>query len=254
MGSVFIQSVDRAFRILEYISANSSAGISEISRALDLNKSTTFGLVKTLETLGYVLKSESDDKYLISYKLYSLSKQSIDTLPIIDIVKSYLVELNNKYGETIHLVASTDNSVIYIDKIDSTQSISVSTKIGQELPLHSTGVGKAILSLRSNEQVKIYADTYGLETFTRNTITNKFDLIEEIENVKKNGYSIDNEEIQEGLYCIAIPLQTSTDDYALSISMPKFRINDDLKNKIIEDLLNIKEKILKIYTKKLDIY
>ncbi|WP_099203223.1 IclR family transcriptional regulator [Miniphocaeibacter massiliensis] len=247
MGSVFIQSVDRAFKILEYISAKNSAGISEISRDLDINKSTVFGLIKTLESLGYIVKSKRDSKYLLSYKFYSLSSRSAHSMPILDVIKPYLEKLSKKYGETVHLVVGTDNSVVYIDKLDGTQSISVFTKIGAKMPLHCTGVGKAILSLRDNIQVMEYADFFGLETFTKNTITNKFKLIEEIEKIRKQGYSLDDEEAQYDLFCIAIAFKTEKEEYSISISVPKFRINEKLKKSIIEDLLEIKDSMSKYY-------
>ncbi len=246
MGNVFVQSVDRAFRILEYISSKNGAGVSEISRELDINKSTVFGLIKTLETLGYLTQSSKGSKYLLSYKFYSLSSKSVNSLPVIDAIKPYLLELNNKYKETVHLVIGTEGSIIYIDKLDGTQSISVFTKIGSELPLHCTGVGKAILALRENEQVNKYIDSYGLKTYTKNTITNKYKLLDEIYDIREKGYSIDNEETQNDLYCIAVGFKTEKEEYALSISIPKFRIDKDLEKKIIDDLLIIKKKLKKI--------
>ncbi|QQK07594.1 IclR family transcriptional regulator [Miniphocaeibacter halophilus] len=245
MGSVFIQSVDRAFKILEYISKNNSAGISEMSRNLDINKSTVFGLVKTLEKLGYVAQNNTDDKYMLTYKFYILSSRFVDNLPIINIAKPYLKMLNNKYGETIHLVVSTEDSAIYIDKFSGLKSITVSTNVGDKRPLHCTGVGKAILSLRTDEEILEYADKFGLEAFTKNTITNKFKLIEEAEKIRERGYSIDDEETQYDLYCIATSIELDETEYAISVSMPKFRVNDEIKKNIIKDLLNIKDKIIK---------
>ncbi|MDL2311223.1 IclR family transcriptional regulator C-terminal domain-containing protein, partial [Peptostreptococcaceae bacterium OttesenSCG-928-C18] len=78
---------------------------------------------------------------------------------------------------------------MYIDKLDGLQSISVFTKIGKKMSLHCTGVGKSILALRDNKQVAEYADSFGLETHTKNTITNKFQLIEEIEKIREQNYS-----------------------------------------------------------------
>lgn len=243
MGSTFIQSVDRAFKIIEYISDNSSAGVSELARNLDINKSTVFGLIKTLEQLGYVKKNDVDDKYFMSYKFYSLVDSSIHNVSIIDVIRPYSEILNKKYGETVHLVTATGKSVIYIDKIDGTKSIRVSTRIGSKMPLHCTGVGKAILALRTDEEIEKYIDTYGLKPYTKNTITDKDKFMEEIEKIRRNGYSIDNEEIQEDLYCIAIATKYGNEEYALSLSMPRFRVNEKLRNKIVDDLLTVKEKI-----------
>lgn len=249
MGSVFIQSVERAFRILEYISANNSAGVSELSRALDINKSTVFGLIKTLEKLGYILKNKKDDKYSISYKFYTLSSRPILNLPIIDICKPYLEKLNKEYDETVHLVVSTESKVVYILKLDGNQSIGVSTKIGSEMPLHCTGVGKAILALRDDEEILEYVKKYGLEAYTKNTITNKYLLMDEIELIRSRGYSIDDEEVQNNLYCIAIALKYNNDEYAISLSMPKFRIDENREEIITKDLLSIKENIYKYFSK-----
>lgn len=249
MASVFIQSVDRAFKILEYISSNDSAGISEMSRNLDINKSTVFGLIKTLEKLGYLTQNLDDDKYMLTYKFYSLSSRFVDNLPIINIAKPYLEKLNKKYGETIHLVVSTENSAVYIDKFSGLKSITVSTHVGDKRPLHCTGVGKAILSLRTDEQILEFSEKFGLEAFTENTITNKFKLVEEAKKIRKRGYSIDDEEAQNDLYCVAIGVEFEDAEYAISLTLPKFRVTEENKQSIINDLLDIKKDIEKILQK-----
>lgn len=249
MASVFIQSVDRAFKLLEYISNNDSAGISEMSRNLDINKSTVFGLIKTLEKLGYISQDKDDDKYMLTYKFFALSSRFVEKSPIINIAKPYLEMLNKKYGETIHLVVATENSAIYIDKFSGLKSITVATHVGDKRPLHCTGVGKAILSLRTNNSILEYADKFGLETFTESTITNKFKLIEEIEKIRKRGYSIDDEEAQNDLYCMAIAMKIDEAEYAISVSLPKFRATEDNKKDIEKDLLNIKKEIENIIKK-----
>ncbi len=243
MSNVRIQSVVRAMNILEYISLKNGAGVSEIARELGLNKSTAFGLIKTLESERYIVKDKNNDNYKIGLKIYSLSKNALNKSDFQEYVKPYLVDLSEKYGETIHLVVATENEGIYIDKIESTKSIRIHSEIGDKLPLHCTGVGKAIMAYKNNEQVNSYINEIGLKKYTDNTITDPETLYKELNDIRERGYSFDNEEQYEDLFCIAVPILNKEHKpvYAISISMPMFRKTTEIVEEIVTDLLKIKE-------------
>jgi IclR family KDG regulon transcriptional repressor len=178
MSNGKIQSVVRALNILEYISTKNGAGVSEIARELELNKSTAFGLIKTLESERYIVKDKNNDNYKIGLKLYSLSQNALNKSDFQEYVKPYLEDLSEKFGETIHLVVATENEGIYIDKIESTKSIRIHTQIGDKLPLHCTGVGKAIMAYKDKEQVDAYINDIGLKKYTDKTITDPENFVQ----------------------------------------------------------------------------
>ncbi len=240
-----IQSVVRAFNILEAIADSDGMGVTEISNALDLNKSTAFGLIKTLESLGYIFKNQETDKYKLTYRFATLVSEGTLNDELVQYAKPYLDELFTKYNETIHFVAGTKDEVYYLEKIESKRSIRVYTGVGQSRPLYCTAVGKAILSMRSRMEIIEYLERNDLERHTENTITDPEKLMINLEKAKKNGYAIDNCESQEELYCVGVPIENKLGEvnFSLSISIPVFRKDEHNLEEMIEDLLKTKENI-----------
>lgn len=244
MSSV-IQSVVRALDILEFCAKNRGAGVTDIARGLDLNKSTAFGIIKTLEQKGYLFKNLQTDQYHISLKIHSLAHSAIQSIAIVDIVRPYLDELVHKYEETVHLVESVEMEVVYIDKRETSKPIRISTQVGNRLPMYCTGVGKAILSTMTEDEIDRYSENITFESFTKNTIDGPEKLKEELKTIKKQGYSVDNEEYQEDLFCVAVPIinKSGNATNAISISIPKYRKTQNFERNVSLDLMKIAKKI-----------
>lgn len=199
------QSVERAFKILETIASTEGIGVSDIAREVKLNKSTAFGLIKTLDNLGYIFKNEDTDKYQLTYKIRNLAEEGAAGHEILNYAKPFLKKLSKKYGEIIHFVAASGEEVFYLEKIESTKSIRVYTGIGSSMPMYCTGVEKSILSTRSEEEVREYAKKVELEKLTDKNHNDIEELLEDLRLTKERGYAIDNGENQEELFCVGIP-------------------------------------------------
>ena len=237
-----IQSVERAFSILELFQKTGCTehSLKEIAQALDLNKSTTFGLVNTLTALGYLQQNQENQKYALGLKLLSFSNTVKVQNIIIRTVHPYLEQLNRKYGETVHCAVRQGDGVIYVDKVEATGSIHISTQIGTLNDLHCTGVGKCILAyMMPEEQERICSGN--LKTMTVHTITNAQQLRREIEEIRARGFATDNEEIAIGLSCLAVPVfaETGTVVCAISVSGMTARIRAARENGLLEELQRI---------------
>lgn len=234
-----IQSIERAFSILELFQRTGCAehSVKEISEALGLNKSTTFGLINTLTNLGYLQQNADNQKYALGLKLLSFSNTVKVQNIIIRAVHPYLEQISRKYGETVHCAVAHNDGVIYVDKVEATGSIYISTQIGTQNDLHCTGVGKCILAyMPPEDQERIYSRS--LKTMTYNTITNSEQLREEIRKVRQAGFAMDNEEISIGLSCVAVPVFSGpgTVACAISVSGMTSRIQLTLENGIVNEL------------------
>lgn len=234
-----IQSIERAFSILELFQRTGCAehSVKEISEALDLNKSTTFGLINTLTNLGYLQQNADNQKYALGLKLLSFSNTVKVQNIIIRAVHPYLEQINRKYGETVHCAVAYNDGVIYVDKVEATGSIYISTQIGTRNDLHCTGVGKCILAyMPPEDQERVYAGN--LKTMTYNTITNSEQLREEVRKVRQAGYAVDNEEISIGLTCVAVPVFSGPETVACAISVSGMtsRIRIAQENGLVNEL------------------
>ena len=226
-----IQSVERAFSILELFQESGSPerSVKEISEALGLNKSTTFGLINTLTNLGYLQQNEENQKYVLGLKLLSFSNAVKVQNIIIRSVHPYLEQISRKYGETVHCAVGQKGGVIYVDKVEAIGSIYISTQIGTRNDLHCTGVGKCILAyLPPEEQEQVLSSQ--LKTMTYNTITNSEQL---------------REEIAIGLSCVAVPVFSAPGKTgcAISVSGMTSRIQLALKNGLVEELKRVAAEI-----------
>ncbi|MDO5141769.1 MAG: IclR family transcriptional regulator [Eubacteriales bacterium] len=215
-----IQSVERAFAILELYQRAGCAeySLKEIAAALELNKSTAFGLINTLADLGYLWQNAENQKYALGLKLLSLSSTVKAQSILIQAIHPYLEQVSRKYGETVHCAVACQGGVIYIDKVEAVGSISINTQIGMRNELHCTGVGKCLLAyLPPAEQEQIYRGE--LRTRTYNTITNAERLRAEVSRIRKQGYAVDNEEIALGLRCLAVPVFSAPEQVACAVSV-----------------------------------
>lgn len=240
-----IQSVDRAIKIIKCFDHFDELGITEISKLLGLHKSTTFGIVSTLYANGILDKNENTGKYKLGLELYRLGTKV--NLSLRSIVLPYLEHLVEIYEETANLVVMQDLSVVYLEKVESSHSMRISTSVGGRKPLYCTAVGKAILAYLPPDELQRKLDRIEFVKFTDNTITSKEDLIKALIEIKQRGYAEDNEELEIGLCCISAPIlnQYSYPIGAISVSGPKSRMNTEVNAKISKTLVGFTMEISK---------
>lgn len=234
-----IQSVERAFSILEYLQqcGGGERSVKEIADALELNKSTAFGLINTLTTLGYLQQNADNQKYVLSLKLLSFSNTIKVQNSIIRTVHPYLEQISLKYGEIAHCGVAQGDSVIYVDKVESSRSLSINTQIGTKNYLHCTDVGKCILAyMPEDEQQHILAGP--LKALTFNTIVDPRQLQAELRHIRADGYAMDNEEVEVGLSCVAVPVFSAPGQVSCSISISGMtpRVRTALRGGLLDDL------------------
>ncbi|AGY76607.1 IclR family transcriptional regulator [Clostridium autoethanogenum] len=248
--SNFIQSVDRALQILECFSKEENElGVTQIANMLDFYKSTTFGLLSTLENRGYLKQNPESGKYRLGIKLFELGKLVEENMDLRTSAIPYLKGLVDKYGETAHLAMKDGNEVIYIDKVEGKNAIGIiNSQVGRVARMHCTGVGKAVLAFMSEEDIEKIIENIKFNRYTSNTITDKNKLKEELKKIRKKKYSVDNEEIEIGLKCVAAPIINYDDEAvgSISVSGPTSRMNDEKMNLIAEDVKKVSIEISRV--------
>lgn len=243
-----VQSLERGFAILQLFCSLNKDEISlrEISDALELNKSTVFGLVNTLSNLGYLQQNPDNQKYMLGMRLLSFSDAVKSHNLLCNIVHPYLVALNKKYNETLHCAVLDSYKALYIDKVDSLNAaIHINTQIGFEGDLHCTGVGKCLLAYMPQDYQDRYLSGF-LAMLTSKTITDPDVLRKELEDIKKHGYGEDIEEFKIGLHCVAVPIVIKGKAVcSISMSSIESRMQEAIGNGVIEDLKSAANSITK---------
>ncbi|GAB6107263.1 IclR family transcriptional regulator [Fusibacter bizertensis] len=225
-----VQSVDRALSIVEVLSTGQK-GLQEISNLVKLNKSTVHRLLQTLIFKGFVSQDQERMRYGLTTKILQLSQKIIEDLDVVTISKPYLQALNNQTEEVVHLVMIEGKDAVYIDKMEAKNNIRMYSYIGKRIPLFSSAVGKAYLAFSPEferaSKWQMVMDS--IVPLTKNTIVDEEALLQELEQIRLRGFSIDNEENELGIICVAAPIYNHLGkvEYAISISTPKFRLTDD---------------------------
>lgn len=240
-GRKQIQSLARAIQIIEFIANNhNSASLTQISQNLGLSKSTTHGLIATLEDYNYVYQDQSTGLYQLGLKIFELGQVVYSSLDLRSVAYPILVELSQKYEETVHLALLSGGEVVYIEKVDSSRSVRIISQIGGRNPTYCTGVGKVLLAGLPVDEVEKLMQATDMKKFTPNTIDNIDKLKKCLTEISQKGYAIDLEEIELGLRCVAAPIKNhqGTTIAGISLSGPTNRITDEILEQLSRDVVD----------------
>jgi IclR family acetate operon transcriptional repressor len=244
-----VQSIERAMRILEELAEEKDGiGVTELSRRLDLHKSTVHRLLSTLLGLGYVEQNPHSERYRLGMKLLYLGGSILERMDLRREAHELLKQLCDEVNEAVHLVIPDGDKALYIDKIDGNRTIRMYSQIGRRAPLHASAVGKAILAF-SPEEFAEKIIKKGLERYTSKTIVDPGELREHLRQIKIRGYAVDDEENEEGIRCVGSPIFDYTGRVigAVSVSgatvtIPPERV-EELASKVMDCARNISRKM-----------
>ncbi|MBO8127516.1 MAG: IclR family transcriptional regulator [Firmicutes bacterium] len=238
--SIIVTSVSRALDILDLLGSSSKElGVTEISKAMGLPKTTVYRLLTTLMAHQYVNQDVDTGKYRLGLHLAKLGRQVLDHIDLRQAVRPFLKKLATLTGETVHLGILDNNQMIYIDKVESDQMLTMKSRIGASAPVHCTAVGKVLLAYASEKIIETIL-AQPLTGFTSTTITDPEALRRHLATIRERGYAIDDEEHEIGIRCIGVPVRNHARKViaAISVAGPAVRITrerlEEIKPLVIE--------------------
>ncbi len=241
-----IQVAGRLFGALEFLASNGASGLTEIAEALELNKSTAHRVMASLQFMGYARQNEESGKYELTFKLVDLSNRMMEKVDVVAAVRPFLRKLMVTTGETVHFVKREGAEVVYIDKVETDRNnVRMVSHVGSRLPFYRSAVGKALAANMTPDEVKTLWNSCEIERMTPYTITNFEDFMDALEEVRRKGYALDNEENETGVRCIAVALNISGNqhEYAFSISVPISRMDNDRIRELSTIVLDAQKEI-----------
>lgn len=230
----FSRAVGKALEALELLHANQGPmALNEIARKVELSKTSAFRLMRTLESLGYLISSGWGQ-----YSLAVGASSVVSTQFIARLLRAgtpRLEELSRELHETASLAALFDNRVEVIAVVESSQPIRMSNVVGHIVPPNASALGKVITSFQSAERREKLLRSYGLWRFTAQSIVDRNELDREFERVQTRGFAIDREETVPDGNCLGVPIYGDGDEVAaaISVSLPKSRVRDARHEKAI---------------------
>ena len=222
-------SLNRALDLLELVGHEPGLTLSELGRRSGLSKVTTFRILANLEHRSYVRRDGEAGRYSLGPKVIQLGGQLFEALDLRLIARPLLEDLWRRSGETVNLAVPVDDSITYIDILQSPQGLRMAARVGATDDLHSTALGKAMLAFEPEAAVIEVARHRGLVRKTDRTISDVHLLLEDLRAVRERGYSIDDEENEPGARCVAAPVFGPMGSVvgAISISGPATRVTPE---------------------------
>jgi len=206
-----------------------------------------FRYLETLEVLNILERRDSN--WYLGIELFSLGHKVDANSRIVEKIHPWLVEISERLNETVNLVGMYDNSALYLDKVESNRALQMRSQLGDHLPLHCTSLGKAILSCLPLVEVDNILSIIELKPYTSHTVTSIDELKQQIDFVNINGYSLEKEELEPGLSCIAVPLYIQTIDFygGLSFSGSPDRFTEEKVRELSWELKKLAAGIITMF-------
>jgi DNA-binding IclR family transcriptional regulator len=224
-----VKSADRTLEVLEALAASRERrSLVELSRALDIPKSSLHGILRTMVRRRWVEVDPTGTRFGLGVRALEVGAAYLDADDAVGLVSAVLDDLSRQFGEAVHLGRLDGPNVVYLAKRESAHRLRLYSAIGRRLPAHATALGKVLLAHRPDVVTGLE-----LPRLTVNTITDPDALEAELKKTKERGYAVDHEENTEGIVCfaMAVPLADPPTD-AISLSVPVPRVAPDSEERI----------------------
>lgn len=243
--STLIQSIQRAMIVLRsFTESEPELTVGELSRRLDLHKSTVSRILTTLQYEGMVSQNPENGKYRLGVGLISLAGVALGRLDVRGVAQPHLPALVELSQETVSVVTLDGHECVTIERLTSPKQIHYVGWIGRRTPLHCTAAGKVFLAYMNGGQLQAALPAV-LPRYTQHTETNWERLTAVLRQIKEQAYAIEHEEYEEGFSAIAAPLFNHAGEVAgvISISGPTFRLEDGRLRNFTSDLQQTAQQI-----------
>ncbi|MEW5942460.1 MAG: IclR family transcriptional regulator [Pseudomonadota bacterium] len=223
-----IQVIERLMKLLDALAQNPApVGLKQLAHLTGLHPSSAHRILASMVE-GRLVERVEPGTYRLGFKLLELGNLVKVRINVRQVALPYMQELAHELGETVNLILREGDQIVYVERIASTRSmIRVVQLIGARAPLHITAVGKVFLAEDGRAKCLEYARRTGLPVFTAHTISDPQQLVQEIEQIKNQGYALDREEAENGVCCIGAGIYGAEGKLVagLSVSAPAERIN-----------------------------
>jgi DNA-binding IclR family transcriptional regulator len=221
---------ERTLAILELLGRHRMGlSLTEIARDLELPVNSVFRIAGTLHARGYLQRREDDKRFVLTNKLFDLSRPQVREKSLVVCALESLKWLRDETGETVQLLVGVNHKMTLVEQCISTQPIKVSSTVGLQVPMYSCAPGKAVLAHLPKAELEAFFNAVTLKQFTPTTLATREALEADLAKIRKRGYSLDLSEGLEGIQCVGAAVM---DEYrypvaAITVMAPAFRLKRD---------------------------
>ena len=224
-----VRTLERGLSILIALRELRRATLSQLARQVELSPSTTYRLLETLRQQGFTEWDEQSGVYSVGLRAYQVGLAFTERSNLIPAAQPEMLSLVNDLNETVNLAVLQGSEAIYIHQIEGRQLMRMFAHLGDVAPLHASGVGKVLLAWRPEAEAVQTLGAGPYPAYTPQTMTTLPGFLNELGQVRERGYAMDDQEREQGVRCVAVPLRDSSGGVvaALSISAPTSRFGPE---------------------------
>ncbi|ADB48614.1 IclR family transcriptional regulator [Conexibacter woesei] len=233
-----VKSADRVLVVLELLAGREPMRLMDIADELEMPRSSTSNLLRTMARRRFVEYDEGDKRYRIGSRMRELARASEREGDLVSLAQPLMDRLVEQTGETVQLAQLEAMEVVYLAISESPHPMKLVSEVGKRLFAHGTGVGKTLLAQLDLADAEQRLRSVELPRFTPATIIDVDDLLDGLREIGERGYGTDDEEYVLGCRCIAMPVHGPRGDTiaAMSVSIPTPRYDDEVGERALEAL------------------
>ena len=229
----FVAATEKIFAVLEAFSHHPHSAISleEVTRSARLAKTTVHRLLYSMQKIGYVEQHRENDKYMLSQRFFELGRDALPYQRLTSLGKPFMDALMLRFGESLHLGVLEEGLVINVAVCESQHPYRIAGVVGDSNYAHSTAMGKCLLAFLSDQELDDIIRIHGLPKRASATISNRAQLMEELDRVRRDQVATNVGENMEGVICVGAPVLNHEGKAvaALSISGPSVRMEQGME-------------------------
>lgn len=215
-----VPGLERGLRLLEcFARDNGELTLAELTRRLDLPRSTVFRLVFTLERLGYLQRSASGKTYTLGSRILTLGFEYLGSMDLVEVARPYLVALRDDTGASAHMTIREGREIVYVARVASQAQVTSNVHVGTRFKAHATAMGRLLLGdLNDHALINLYSGVT-MERFTDKTPGTIEELLKTVEQDRNRGYVISRSGYERGVASVAAPVRDAAGHIAAAVSI-----------------------------------
>jgi IclR family pca regulon transcriptional regulator len=243
--STTLQSLERGLAVIRAFGAdNPELMLSEVARAADLTRAAARRFLLTLVDLGYM--RTDGRRFALTPRVLELGYAYVSSLSLPDVAEPHLQSLVEKVHEASAVAVLDGDEIVYVARVPVSRIMTVTVHVGTRFPAHATSMGRVLLAGLPKDEFDEYLTSAPFEAITERTVRTKRDLRKEIERARKDGFAIVDQELEEGLRGVAVPIHWGDGDVAAAINLSAHssrRTREDVRRALLPPLRETAERI-----------
>jgi len=215
----FLKTLARGIDLIKsFDMGNPGMTLTEVANRNDMSRASARRFLLTLKRLGFIMQAGT--RFQLTAKILDIGSQYLANLDFIEVITPFMREVSQKLGKACSATVLDGVDIVYVARIPSKQQIlSVNLHIGSRLPAYCTSMGRVLLASLSEPELDNYFNKAELKSLTQQTVTNEIKLRENLKRVKLDGYAVVDQELEDGLRSIAIPVYNGKGNVLCAINV-----------------------------------